>query len=276
VRQTHDLVFDHGSVLKRYVACERGEHVREWTVLQALSRHAPDLVPRPLAADLDANPPWVRMSRLPGRPLGGALSQTQLHALELALRRMWAVPVDGLPPRRFHPEEARRVISKGLAGSARPDGLAGQAYDLCVAHLARPVELAGHPIVGHGDANLSNYLWDGVSIRVVDFEDAGVSDVDYELGFLVEHLSTRATDWDPFLRRFSTDDGRLRAARLTSAAHWLLLLLPGGPAARRNPPDMLDNQAKRIFSLTGLPLAPTPPSMTSTRTSRIQGLLHEP
>jgi len=43
---------------------------------------------------------------------------------------------------------------------------------------------------------LANYLWDGHRIRIVDFEDAGRSDVAYELASLVEHLSARDTEWD--------------------------------------------------------------------------------
>jgi len=81
--------------------------------------------------------------------------------------------------------------------------------------------------------------------------DAGVSDMEYELGFLVEHLSSRSTNWSPLLEACAPDEQRLRAARLTSAAHWLLLLLPGQPAARRNPPSALDQQAQRILSLAG-------------------------
>lgn len=250
---THDLVFGDSQVEKRYVRCDRGEHIREWTVLRALSQHAPDLVPQPLDADLAADPPWVTMSRLPGEPLDGALAEKHLDALEVALRRMWEVPVDGLPPRRFHPDEAWSVIGAGLAESARPDGIAGEAYDVSVAHMAQPLGVTARTVVGHGDANISNYLWDGSTIRVVDFEDAGTSDIEYELGFLVEHLSTRGTRWDSFLRRFSTDRRRLQSARLTAAAHFLLLLLPGGAAARRNPPGALDDQARRILSLTCAP-----------------------
>ena len=63
---------------------------------------------------------------------------TQFDALEVALRRLWSVPVDGLPARRFHPEEARAVIRSGLAAAPRPDGIVGRAYDVCVVHLARP------------------------------------------------------------------------------------------------------------------------------------------
>jgi aminoglycoside phosphotransferase len=216
--------------------------------VRAASREAPDLVPRPLEAGLADDPPWVTMSRLRGEPLDGVVSATQLDALELALRRMWSVPVGDLPPRRFHPEE-RRVpsLEAGLADSVRPDGVAGQAYDVCVAQL-QPADLSGRPVIGHGDANLANYLWDGVSIRLVDFEDAGVSSVEYELGVLAEHLSGRGTDWDSFLRRFDTDEARLRSARLTSATHWLLLLL-NGPATRCNPAGTLDEQARHILSL---------------------------
>jgi aminoglycoside phosphotransferase len=247
VRQTHDLVFGDDHVVKRYRSWYRGEHVREWTVLRAAARGAPDLVPRPLEAGLADDPPWVTMSRLRGEPLDGVLSAMQLDALELALRRLWSVPVGDLPPRRFHPEEASSVIGGALANSVRPDGVAGQAYDVCVAQL-QPADLSGRLVIGHGDANLANYLWDGVSIRLVDFEDAGVSSVEYELGFLVEHLSGRGTDWDSFLRRFDTDEARLRSARLTSAAHWLLLLLDG-PATRCNPAGTLDEQARHILSL---------------------------
>ncbi len=77
-----------------------------------------------------------------------------------------------------------------------------------------------------------------------------MSSVEDELGFLVEHLSGRGTDWEPFLRRFDADPSHLRSARLAAAAHWLLLLLPGGPAAARNPPGALEDQARRILTLT--------------------------
>lgn len=193
------------------------------------------------------------MTHLPGTPLAGRLSPVQLTALEAALRRLWAVPVDGLPPRRFHPSQARSVIGAGLTAAARPAGRVGAAYDVCVSFLSSPTAGVDGSVVGHGDANLANYLWDGTDVRLVDFEDAGASEVAYELGFLVEHLAGRATDWTPLLASFAgeVDAERLRQARLTSAAHWLLLLLPGGPAHRRNPAGTLQVQAERILTLLG-------------------------
>ncbi|NUR51891.1 MAG: hypothetical protein HOV71_27510, partial [Hamadaea sp.] len=87
-----------------------------------------------------------------------------------------------------------------------------------------------------------------------DFEDAGASDVAYELATLVEHLSAREVDADLFCARFvdlGVDAARLRLARVWWAAFWLHLLLPGGPAARRNPPGTLEAQALRLLALAG-------------------------
>ena len=171
------------------------------------------------------------------------------------MRRMWSVPADSLPPRRFDPASALSVIGDRFASSARPAGVAGEAFDAAVAFLASSALSSalspdgGPAIVGHGDPNLANYLWDGLRVRVVDFEDAGRSDVAYELATLVEHLSARAVDAAAFCARFDVDAGRLRAARALWAAFWLHLLLPGGPAARRNPPGTLDAQARRLLDL---------------------------
>src|SRR6202044_1029552 len=46
------------------------------------------------------------------------------------------------------------------------------------------------PVLGQGDANLANFLWDGERVRIVDFEDSGTSDRAFELAVLVEHIST--------------------------------------------------------------------------------------
>ena len=90
-------------------------------------------------------------------------------------------------------------------------------------------------VLGHGDANLANYLWDGRRIRIVDFEDAAISDPATELAILVEHLSARHVDGDEFCARFDVDPVRLQASRRLWAMFWLRLLLPGGPAEGAQP-----------------------------------------
>ncbi len=248
--QTHELVVTSGGLIKRYSAWDRGEHRREWTVLTRLYMHLPDLVPAPLDEDLDGTPPAVTMSRLPGEPLRGTLSADQLTALERALREMWSVPASGLPPRRYHPAEAHLVGRDRFAGSARPPGVVGEAFDAAVEFFAGPpLPASDQTVIGHSDPNIANYLWDGARIRIVDFEDAGRSDVAYELGTLVEHLSARDTDWEEFLARFDVDRERLRRARCVFAGLWLYWLLPGNGAANRNPPETLDHQARRLLRL---------------------------
>jgi hypothetical protein len=104
-------------------------------------------------------------------------------------------------------------------------------------------------VFGHRDGNLANYLWDGRRVCVVDLEDAAVSDPATELANLVEHLSARRLDAGRFCARFTVDRSRLRAARRVWAMFWLRLLLPGGPAADRNPPGTAGAQARRLLGL---------------------------
>jgi Phosphotransferase enzyme family len=256
---THVLVASKDSLVKRYSSWGRGEHRREWAVLTVLHEHLSGLVPAPLQADLDATPPQICMSRVPGAPLRGPLTPVQLDALEVALRAMWSVPPGDLPPRRFFPAEAWQVGRTCFARTRRPDGIAGAAFDAAVEFLRGPVMAQGsRHVVGHSDPNLSNYLWDGHVVRIVDFEDAGRSDEAYELATLVEHLAARTADdatWDSFLERFDVDAARLLAGRRLTAVLWLQMLMPGGVAASRNPPGTLERQAERVLDLLGQPHA---------------------
>ncbi|MEV4416037.1 aminoglycoside phosphotransferase family protein [Catellatospora sp. NPDC049609] len=248
--QTHDLSTDGDVLVKRYASWDRDEHRREWMVLNHLHPRLPDLVPAPLAARLDAVPPSVKMSRLPGLPLAGPLTPQLLDGLAEALRRMWSVPAAGLPPRRFHPAEAVAAARSMFATALRPEGVAGEAFDGAAGFLRRPVRVDAVPaVVGHGDPNLANYLWDGTRVRIVDLEDAGASDVAYELATMVEHLSARDTDWTAFVRGFDVDGDRLRWSRTLFATLWFYWLLPGNGAAKRNPPGTLQLQAERLLAL---------------------------
>ncbi|MFC6157756.1 phosphotransferase [Kribbella jiaozuonensis] len=98
-------------------------------------------------------------------------------------------------------------------------------------------------------SHLTNYLWDGARIRIIDFEDAGLGDRTVKLANLVEHLSGRETDWTPLVRRFAPDPERFRAARCLWAGFWLTLIGPGGPSAHRNPPGTAEAQAERVLRL---------------------------
>jgi thiamine kinase-like enzyme len=110
-------------------------------------------------------------------------------------------------------------------------------------------------VFGQGDPNLANFLWDGDRVRIVDFEDSGLSDRAFELADAVEHLSTwidSGLDGDKFLRAFDlsrAERSRLADCRRLAALFWLLRLQPGGNASLRNPPGTLRRQAERLLAL---------------------------
>jgi hypothetical protein len=250
--QTHNVSINEQVLTKRYVSWSRDEHHSEWAALQLVSAATHDLVPTPLHLQVD--PPSVTMSLLPGVPLNGSLTAAELDGLEVALRELWAVPADAL--RQLARASSERLIARVKASVTcwQGVGIVAEAHALALEWLAGPepeqlLTPYADPIVGHGDPNLSNYLWDGSRVRIVDFEDAGRSDVAVELANLVEHLAARETDWVEFISRFPVDPARFAAARCGWATFWLTLVRPGGPAAARNPAGTAEKQAERLITL---------------------------
>lgn len=248
--QTHQVKVDGEVVRKTYVSWSRDEHLREWSALQVLATTAPGLAPTPYSLSPG---PSLAMSLISGEPLGGALTGPQLTALSTALERLWSLPVDGLRPSLLPTLIARTRAE--IASYDEMGGLVGEAHQAAGLWLAG-AEVDGlldpaTPVIGHGDPNLSNYLWDGNAVRIVDFEDSGVSDLAVELATLVEHLSARETDWTGFLDAFPVDGERFLTARRLWASFWLTLIRPGGPSYHRNPPETSTQQAERILRLLG-------------------------
>ena len=246
---THTVEVTDEVLTKHYTSWSRDEPGREWAALNLLSQHAPSLAPVPLDRSQPASPgPWVSMSVLPGQPLSGALTPSQLDALGDALTTLWSVDPHGLPL-----IDTAALVDRTRTALALLRTGAGVIAGAATAAAAWLDSFAGFelrdPVVGHGDPNLANYLWDGSRIRIVDFEDAGLGDRTVELANLIEHLSGRATDWSSVVRRFDVDPDRLREARCLWAAFWLTLIGPGGPSADRNPPGTAEAQARRVVGL---------------------------
>jgi hypothetical protein len=93
---THGITLGEGIAVKRFrphADDERwlygDEPRREWQALELLARYAPGLAPRPVRADLDADPPAIAMSRVPGEPLGTRpVTRAQEDAVAAALHRL--------------------------------------------------------------------------------------------------------------------------------------------------------------------------------------------
>jgi aminoglycoside phosphotransferase (APT) family kinase protein len=243
---THTVEITDEVLTKHYASWSRDEPGREWAALNLLSQHAPGLAPIPLFQGASPRP-WASMTLLPGQPLSGALTNAQLDVLGDALATLWSLDPHGLPPIDT-PALVDRTRT-ALATLRTDDGVIADAATAAAVWLDSFAFDLRDPVVAHGDPNLTNYLWDGSRIRIVDFEDAGLGDRALELANLVEHLSGRATDWSPVIRRFEVEPDRLRQARCLWAAFWLTLIGPGGPSANRNPPGTAEAQARRVLGL---------------------------
>lgn len=264
---THEIQVDagRGVVIKRFRSWDRREPAREWTALMLLAEFAPGLAATPVRADLTADPPVIEMSWLPGVPLGGTpLPDAQADALALALDRLWnAVPrarlTDPGRPGLNSWQLARRVTEMLAAHHTTDDRplvrRAWQAGADWFASGALDRLSRGGVVVGQGDSNLANFLWDGTQVRIVDFEDSGPSDRAFELAVLVEHISAwsdAGLSADTFLALFdltAAEKAKVRQYRRLAALFWLMLLLPGSPAHHRNPPGTLERQAARLLPL---------------------------
>jgi aminoglycoside phosphotransferase len=257
-----------GLVLKQYRPIAGDLPAREWRALQLLHEYAPGLSPQPIAVDLDAIPQSVTMSVVPGDPLGDQpVAPSQLRAIMVALERLHTcIPEDvlaGVPLGAGPPREALGTIASRLAAQPRPgdSAVVTRAYDEALRWLAGPEAnrlLTDEPegaVLARVDHNLTNFLWDGDRIRLVDFEYAGRSDRCAELAELVEHVSARCTAdaaWQWFLDELDlsrAEQRRLITLRRLFAIMWLRILLPGQEGDLRNPPGTLQMQADRTLAL---------------------------
>jgi Phosphotransferase enzyme family len=289
---THGITFGEGVVVKRFrshAGDERWLHGdeprREWRALELLARYAPGLAPRPVRGDLDADPPAIAMSQVPGEPLGTRpVTRAQEEAVATALRRLHhaippsvlttVAPAPGSPrllPGRIRdmaracdagrldplPRQAYRAALAWLDSrpDSRPDGGLHSALDRggaeCPASAAGP----GPPVFAQGDPNLANHLWDGHRVHLVDFEASGRGDRATELADFTEHVTVWAhagIDAEAFLDRFDLRPGerqQIMQLRRLFAAFWVMRLLPGGSAYHRNPLGTFERQASRFLDL---------------------------
>jgi Ser/Thr protein kinase RdoA (MazF antagonist) len=258
VRSTHVLEMAGGQVIKRFRSWDRGEHQREWRALNVLAEFAPGFAPVPLSADLDAVPPAITMTRLPGEPLAGQpITARHLDAVISTLDRLHrCVPSDALahvPPQPWLAEGATSRLRSRTAGMRHhPDGepivqAAISAAARWLDHVAEPTEPLT-AVFGQGDSYLGNFLWDGWRLRVVDFEDSGRSDRAFEMASLTEHIGTwheAGIDADDVLGRFDltgAESARVLFFRRAFAIFWPYLV-------HERPGPIAGQQAERLLSL---------------------------
>lgn len=228
-RQTHQIERRADLITKTYRSWQRNEHRREWRALTLVNESAPGLCPCPISARLDANPPSITMTLVPGEPIPGEWTDDQLEALAGAMDRLWHVPVERLPPTHLHdPAYWRNLVART---EPPVSGVERQAYDQAATWLnGSDIDFLSDPdsqqVLGQGDPQIDNLLFDQPTgqIRLIDFEDAGASDRCFELANFAEHLGNRNTGLHRLADHFDVDRRRLHASRRLLACFWLLLL----------------------------------------------------
>jgi aminoglycoside phosphotransferase (APT) family kinase protein len=265
---THGLTIGATEVRKEFVADHEAQADREWACLCLLAEHAPGLAPRPLRREDDERPVIV-MERVPGEPLAPQpLTPARTAALGGALRRLYDVPLEavreaGIGPRRYGPAEHAQVLVEWLAydhdlGECRDPALVRDALALARAYVAAvPLPDPRSTVLGIADLNPANVLVHEGTVRLVDFEDGGLSDPAYELADHVEHLGSRLpgvydVDALPTAVGLDAEDReRMAGYRPLWAAFWLAMLLPGNGGWGRNPPGTTEAQAAHFMALAG-------------------------
>jgi Ser/Thr protein kinase RdoA (MazF antagonist) len=194
------------------------------------------------------------------------LTTAQTEALGTSLRRLYDVPVDavreaGIGPRRYGVREHAQLLVEWLADDhdlreCRDPALVAEAVAVARTYVADPpLPDARATALGIADLNPPNVLWDGRVARLVDFEDGGLSDPAYELADHVEHLGSRLPgvyDAHALADAVGLDAEsreRMTAYRPLWAAFWLVMLLPGNGAWRRNPPGTTEAHAAHFMAL---------------------------
>lgn len=239
---------------------------REWQTLTLLARRGHPRTPCPVWCSHREDQPAIAMTFVAGAPLAGTcLNSEQLDALAAALVDLYSItPADVVEPVAQvvtpAPEMLRRVrddCTTPTFGPARgpiagPDRLQLLEFWQRWSSGPDPQTLLRAPtmqILGRGDPNLANLLWDGAELTLLDFEYSGWTDPAYELADLLEHPESRATPdptWNAFVDRFHLDAdarARHRAARRMFALFWL--------ARRRSTDDRRTGQADRVRHLLG-------------------------
>jgi hypothetical protein len=229
--------------VKIYRVDDRRRAEREWLSLDFLSGHHVQGAPAPLWADPDPGQPAIAMTFLPGRPFPETGDRRgPLRALAAVQRQYAELPLPAELAALERIDSASHYIHRitsiwaPVISSHPRDALTRDLLQILsewedsgdAAVLAEPARR----IFSRGDSNLLNWLWDGASIRVVDYEFAGYSDLAFDCADLTEHISSREAGIDDqawaeivSLAGLSGHDRRrFEAARRTCALRWLAVL----------------------------------------------------
>jgi len=191
--------------IKLYKVDDQRRTQREWRALTLLAHHGADYASIPLWIDEASEAPAIGMSLLPGRPLPDIEDITvALKTLAEITRDLHEIPLGvGEPLASWDRIDSLEHYLTRFT-QLWPQQLADHPDDPLTADMltllrrwhergdAHTVTHPARPVFSRGDSNLLNWLHDGHTLRCVDFEFSGRSDIAFEAADQIEHISSRA------------------------------------------------------------------------------------
>ncbi|MGH3930351.1 MAG: phosphotransferase family protein [Pseudonocardiaceae bacterium] len=250
--------------IKVYKIDERQRIEREWHALNLLARHGSDCSPAPLWIDSASDQPALGMSLVPGLTLPDVDDiPGALKALAETTRALQDIPMSEPLAGWDRIDSADHYIKR--LTSIWPQQLAEQADDPLTDDMltllrrwensrdAEILTLPARSVFSRGDSNLDNWLHDGETLRCVDFEYSGRSDVAFDAADHIEHISARTIP-DETWHKLETNLGidhhnkhRFQAAQRTCAIRWLAVLW----RQRNRRAEEFTTQLERVRQLQG-------------------------
>jgi phosphotransferase family enzyme len=230
--------------VKVYRADDRQRGTREWRVLCVLQSHGSSFTPTPYEIQNIDGTVVVAMEYLPGSHLGeAALSPAQQVALADRIQWLHGLPYSPKALSHGATAEERVAALRVHVGSTAPtSGETDRGLQVVSRWLDGPdVACLQQPtrcVFSRLDTSLANALWDGTTLRFVDFEYGGWLPPCLDLAEQVEHVQSRGTTdevWCHILAGISTDDTspeRRSAAQRLLVLGWLQRFWPQGEQRR--------------------------------------------
>lgn len=251
---------DPALVVKVFARDLYEEPAREWEALVALAGSG--LAPEPVHYGAGSAATVVVMTRVTGVSLSaGELGERHAVLLGGAHRRVHAMSPSARRPLSHSWVRAAAEALRSSAAARGPDGASAifaaswaAARDWVIRVDVDAILSSHETCFSRGDPNLTNYLWSGDRVALIDWENSGTTDPVLELADFAEHASTRVMAdafWDALADATglgTSDRGRISSARRLMTCFWLVLV---ASRQRQGRPTTvtLDEQAERTLSV---------------------------
>ena len=246
--------------VKLYTSTVGDPDLREYEALRLIAGQCPNRAPWPIAHFPTLVLPAVVTEWTPGVALNDRpLTRNEIEALTDCLVTVHDLDITGVPAVTGPPRGAVGRVGAMLTDLSTDDPITERALREATAWIgsdeADLVAQLPASSWGRGDPNLENVLVDASGrALVVDLEDAGVTNVTFEVADMIEHLRSHRVawpDWVPLVDRLIPvkDREAFAACRRLASTFWLAMLVGNSRAREINGTERQTVQAERVLAV---------------------------